>query len=286
MHNVVSVRRGARGVAETISPVQQLLLSEIVVDAAIRFNLEAVAAREKTKEVEANLLPSINGTDSTVFFSERFAQAFPGTRNTQWFYDADEIKVRLSRLFKQPIRFREAAPIWWWRNGNLQIEKFFDVGNGNYLMNSDELNITKIAAVHGGQYFRSFVYVEVAAMKPTGLYPQTPAWILAAKSKGYAFGYCCEEYGLVDGIHMITRAEYDDGAAKIAGVLQDTHDRVELRCRYVTPYNFVIAAHGSPINNSNFDRTLESILNGILSGDATVEELAEAADKLPKRQNF
>lgn len=286
LHNTVSVRRGARGIAECISPIQQLLLSEIIVDSAIRFNADALASRLRSKMISESLLPSIKGVESTVFFSDRFAHAFPGSRNIQWFDDGEEIRVRMNRLLKEPLQFAETTPIWWWRNGNLDISSFHDLGNGEYIMNSDELKITKIAAVHSGQYYRAFVYVEVAAMEPTGLYPSTVSRIVESKLEGDAFGYYWEEYGLVDGRHLITRAEYDDGAAKINGELQDIHGRNVLRCRYVTPYNFVIAAHGSPINNSNFDQTLEVILRGMLSGDATIEELVNAVGKLPKNERF
>lgn len=283
LHNAVSVRRGARGIATKVSPMQQLLLTEIVVDAAMRVHSEEIAAQSLSNESKDSSLPSFRGNDSAVFFSERFAQAFPGIRGIEWFDDPVEIRARMSRLLKEPLEFKETTPIWWWRNSNLQIEKFVDLGNGDYLMNTDELRISKIAAVHGGQYYRAFVYVEVVPMEPTGLYPNTPARILLSKTKEDAFGYYWEEYGLVDGVHMVTRAEYDDGAAKIDGEIQEISGRSELRCRYVTPYNFVIAAHDSPINNPQFDHTLEELLNGILAGETTVEQLAEAAKKLPKR---
>ena len=285
LHNTVSVRRGARGGTAIISPLQQLLLTEIVVDAALRFYAKEVLARTKIKESIDSSLPSFKESDSTVFFSERFAQAFPGIRGVEWFDDPAEIKARISRLLKEPLEFKETTPIWWWRNSNLQIAKFADLGNGDYLMNTDELRIKKIAAVHGGQYYRSFVYVEVTPMEPTGLYTKTPERILASKSSDDAFGYYWEEYGLVDGAHLVTRAEYDDGAAKIEGEIQEISGRSELRCRYVTPYNFIIAAHNSPINNPQFDQTLEDFLNKILVGKATVEELAEATKKLPKRND-
>lgn len=286
LHNTVSVRRGARGLSTKVSSIQQLLLTEIVVDAAMRVHFEEIAAQASAKESVTSALPSFNGNDSAVFFSNRFAQAFPGIRGVEWFDDPAEIRARMSRLLKEPLQFKEATPIWWWRNANLQIEKFVDLGNGEYLMNTDELRISKIAAVHGGQYYRAFVYVEVAPMEPTGLYPNTPRRILENKTKEDVFGYHWEEYGLVDGVHMVTRAAYDDGAAKIDGEIQEISGRSELRCRYVTPYNFVIAAHDSPINNPQFDRVLENFLNRILSGEATVEELADAAKKLPKRNGY
>ncbi|MFC5461869.1 hypothetical protein [Massilia niabensis] len=284
LHNAVSVRRGARGTASKISPFQQLLLSEIIVDSAISFNSSAVAAEGSAGIETIAELPKFTSPDSAVFFAERFSQAFPGNRGVQWFDKPDEIQVRLERLLCEPIEFSDTTPIWWWRNGNLQIEKFVRENNGNYLMNNDELRISKIAAVHGGQYYRSFVYVEVDAMSPTGLYPSAEQGISEFKPGTGAFGYYWEEYGLVDGQHLVTRGEYDDGAAVINGILQDISGRTQLRCRYTTPYNFIIAPHNSPINNSHFDHVLEFFLNGILQGDRSLDELAAAVKKLPKRE--
>ncbi|MBV7539081.1 hypothetical protein KW842_25255 [Duganella sp. sic0402] len=285
LHDVVSVRRGARGESNSISPLQQLLLTDIIVGAAIEAHDKELAAQVVARRNKDFSLPSFKGNDSTIFFSDRFSRAFPGVRGVSWFEDPAEIRERMNRLLKEPLKFEEATPIWWWRNSNLQIEKFIDLGNGHYVMNVDELNIRKIAAVQSDPYYRSFVYVEVASMKPTGLYQSSPDQVSASKKAEEVFGYNWEEYGLVDGVHMVTRAEYDDGAAKIEGEIQDITGRAELRSRYLTPYNFLIAPHGSPINNQRFDSILEDFLNKILSGEATIEQLIQVVNKLPKRND-
>jgi hypothetical protein len=61
-------------------------------------------------------------------------------------------------------------------------------------------------------YYQCFVYVETDAMPVTGLYPRSEAddaEVLALN------GYRTEEYGLVDDKIMVTREQYDDGAALI-----------------------------------------------------------------------
>lgn len=283
LQNTLSVRRAARGIVGPVSPVQQLMLSEIIFDIAAKSHFKKEKTSTVTATPKAKTLPSINGMDSTVFFSDRFSQAFPGVRTVKIYDDPNDIKQRLNRLFMEPLVFAETTPIWWWRNGNLQIYRFKDLGNGDYLMNDEELRIKKIAAVYGGQYFRSFVYIEACAMEPTGLYESTPERIEANRPGQDGFGYYWEEYGIVDGKHLVTAGEAEDGAAMIDGELQDTLGRTEKRTRYVTPYNFVVAAHGSPINNPDFDADLEKILNGMLGGTSTIDELVEAIQKLPKR---
>ncbi len=276
MHNRLSIRRGGRGSYDPVSARDQLLLAEMIYDAAT----EQLATAERKKAEE---LPSLRGLHSTVVFAERFAQAFPGGRGIAWYDDPETIKVRLERLLQPPLVYRDGTPIWWWRDGNFQINKFTYVGNSVYLMNIDELKIRRIAAVNPGPYNRNFVYVEVDAMPPTGLYEQTASRIAEVERGEGSFSYFWEEYGIVDDGHLITRAQHDDGAVEMDGRLHDVRGRNELRSRYVTPYNFVIAAHDSPINNSSFDAQLVDILDSMLRGNDRLEELMRAVLELPLR---
>jgi hypothetical protein len=185
----------------------------------------------------------------TVFFAKRIAQAFPGVRGIQWFEDKGAIKTRLEKLFAKPLKFADASPIWWWRGHScMHIEEFEYQTNGVFLMDFYELLVSRVAAVVPRSYNRSFVYVELAAMEPTGLYPGTAERIAEVKEgKSDPFPYYWEEYSLVDGQYLVTRGELDDGAAMIGGELQDIRGRNEVRSRYLTPFNFVIAPQGNPI---------------------------------------
>lgn len=222
-------------------------------------------------------------TSSTALFAERFAAAFPGVRSTSWHTKSDDIAERLRVLLAEPLSFAGGgAPIWWWRGGNLQIERFRKLSDGLFLMNVEELKIVKLAAVAGSTYQRHFVYVETAAMEPTGLYPTRMKDIDAGLRQD---GYGYEEYGLYRGETPVSRAQYDDGAMMVDGRLVDIYPETELRIRYTTPYNFVIAANGSPINNTKFDQSLEKILNLALDqgGEARLEELKQLVEALPLR---
>lgn len=188
--------------------------------------------------------------------------------------------MRLGKLLEQPLDFRDGSPIWWWRDGNLYIHSFKSIGNGLYLMGCEELQIKKIAAVNKGEYYQKFVYVESERMEPTGLYPVTQEQISAWTEQ---HGYYWEEYGLYRGETMVTRAEYDDNAAVINDALVELGGDVELRVRYITPYNFLIAAQESPINNGGFDRRLKDLLNTMLSDDEAIDVLSQEILKLPKK---
>ena len=97
-------------------------------------------------------------------------------------------------------------------------------------------------------------------------------------------GYLAEEYAIYDG-HLVSRAEYDDGAALIGGK-PCRIPGAELRIRYLTPYNLLVASQECPVNNSPFDLRFEDIMNGILSGKATLDELAGEIRALPRPRLF
>lgn len=213
--------------------------------------------------------------NSTTFFYKRFSLAFPGVRGIDWF-EKDQAIERLLILLKEPLVFENHTPIWWWRSGDLQIENFDRIGEGLALMDGQELKITKIAAVNSGSYYQSFVYVEVEAMEPSGLYD------IDIDADISYWGYSREEFGVYEG-RNITRAEYDDNATVIDGKPVYMNSKAEIRVRYLTPYNFIIAPHNSPINNSGYDSRRNEALNEILNGQLTIEEFAKEILRLPKR---
>lgn len=247
------------------------------------FTTSAVQVEMPSEAPHEPKKPMLNGKESTVFFSDRFSSAFPGARGISWFEDQKNIEMRLGKLLEEPLDFEDGSPVWWWRDGNLHIHSFKSLGEGLYLMDWDEYRITKIAAVNVGDYYQKFVYVETEAMEPTGLYPNASERIEASVEH---FGYCSEEYGLYKGQHKVNRAEYDDNAAVIDGELVDLGEDVELRVRYITPYNFLIAANQSPINNNQFDRRLKELLNSILSGTEKLEGLTKEILRLPKKETY
>lgn len=219
---------------------------------------------------------------STSLFHDRFASAFPGVREPRWFNEPADIQRRLARLLAFPLTFANGTPFWWWADGNLHIERFNHVDGRHYQMDVQELEIVRMAAVPGRAYWGDFVYVEVTAMLPTGANPHTTPEDIAQR---FAYrGYDDEEYGLVDGRIAISRGEYDDGAAEIEGQIVDTIGRTQLRVRYLTPYNFLIAANGSPINNNAFDHELPKLLRAVMASDDAFEQLVEAVKSLPRRE--
>ncbi len=226
---------------------------------------------------------------STSFFYHRVSGAFPGIRGLKWFSNPEVAVQRLQLLLTSPLTFKyshnnecRTDPIWWFRgNNSMFINHFRTLSKTKCLMNIQELEIERIAVYHGDAYYKDFIYVETKPEKPIGIYDTSKENIIERIKH---FGCVKEEFGLYKG-KPITRNEYDDGAAIIKGKVVDIIGATELRVRYLSKYNFIIAAADSPYNSTKFDTISEEYLNGILNGTHTLEELVDKAEPLRKNEN-
>lgn len=230
------------------------------------------------KEEESNDIDSFDA--STPFFSYRFGKAFPGVRGIKEFTNPKECVDRLQILLKKPLsRKGLGGPIWWFRGGsNFDIKNFERISDDKFLMDCDEIKVKRIVAYAAGEYYKKFVYVEAYPEEETGLYQYDKEHI---KSWADKYGYYNEEYAEYEN-KKVTRSEYDDGAAVIDGKVVDLKGEAKLRIRYITPYNFIICAQFNPINNDNYDDMMVTLLNGILKGQNSVEEIVEFVNKMPR----
>jgi len=229
---------------------------------------------------EIDKLPSLNGEKSTVFFSKRFSTAFPGVRGIEWFKEPKVAVDRLSLLFQEPIKFKDGTPICWWRSGDMHIDVFERIDDATILMDSQELPIDEIAAVNAGAYYQSFVYVKTKPAEKSGLYDYS----YINESIDY-WGYAREEFGIFDG-KLISRAEYDDNAAVIDGSPVSLEGKAKIRVRFITPYNFIIAPHDSPINNFKFDRRRDELLTKMLKDESSLDNFVDELMKLPRIERY
>lgn len=230
---------------------------------------------------------------STVFFARRMAEAFPGVRGVREFSDRKEINKRLSILLQAPLKFEQGLdkadtdPVWFFRAGAAEeILSFLRIGNNKVLMNTDELLIKRIVVYRdSGRYYGQYVYVEVEADKPCGCYSHNEDTMKYMVDTG---GYYDEEFAVFKPFwylpeRKITRQEYDDGSAMVNGKPMRLHGRAELRLRYLTSYNFILAAKFSPFNCHEFDRTSGEYFKGMLKGSISVKQFDEYMMSFPKR---
>ena len=227
-------------------------------------------------------LPTYSWSSDSEFFAERFQSAFPGVRETTWF-NGQEAVERLAHLLKPPLIFKtsdngERRPIWWVGRGNLHIASFKQLDGKTVLVNCKEYKISRLAAVYSSSYKRLWVYVETEPMPATGLYANTPQHLAKAQREGETYA---EEYAIYAGRHKVTRAEYDDGHALIFGKLTEIYRDCELRVRQLTPYNFAICPHDSPINNLQFDGEHVSLLDDALKDPNGFQVLEARIRELP-----
>ena len=229
---------------------------------------------------------------STSFFSYRMAKAFPGLRGITWINNPATAIDRLKILLRDPVQFEPESdgnysdPVWWFRGGrNASITKFIKLNRNTALMNSHRLKIKRIAAHHSDSYYLDFVYVEVKGEKKSGA-----SNIKTGDVERHIenFGYSHEEYGLrknrIGWSALITREEYDDGATVIGGNVLDASDS-ELRIRYLSKYNFIIAAKGSPFNSREFDKESKDYFDQILSNEADPKDFFEILKQYRKTTN-
>lgn len=221
--------------------------------------------------------PTYFPAPSTSFFWSRMGKAFPGVRGLKWFDDPVQAVERLEILFGPNYREGMGAPIWWWRNGETGVEAFRKLSDTQVLLGPDEYEIKRIAAYSSEAYYRAFVYVETEPMPSVFEDPESRI------QQQLSFrDYADEEYGLFRG-RVISRQEFDDGAAEINRKAIDTQGEAKLRVRCLTKFNFLLAAQGSAINNNRFDQARTAFLKEILAGRVQVEDLAKAIELLPKR---
>lgn len=239
------------------------------------------------KPVEGAVNTPVLGERHTEFFSQRIAKAFPGSRNLIMLSDPNEALKRLAILFSNPLIFRLqdggiSAPIWWWRGErNDQIKQFEILSETKCIMNFDELEIDKLVAYRGKDSYRDFVYVETKAEQPIGVYNYKNGHVDEQVEQN---GFCHEEYGLFDS-KVISKEEFDDGAALIEGKIVETIGQASLRCRYLSKYNFIVASKLSPINSKNEDGTTQCLLDGILKGLRSLDDLLGFIEDLPRHES-
>ena len=87
------------------------------------------------------------------------------------------------------------------------MQRFRRLDATTWLLNEQELQIDRIAAVGSQAYWRCFVYVEAKGVPSSGAYDGaevSPKWILESR------GYCSEEACIFRGRYL-KRAFFDSG---------------------------------------------------------------------------
>jgi hypothetical protein len=242
---------------------------------------------EKDKRLQKRLYHAMG--ESTVFFSDRFTQAFPGCRNVLLIDDPAEAVRRLDILLQKPLSVKVddgpfgASPIWWFRGGqNLPINSYRRIKNRIFFPTNDIMfdeiilhRVRRLAAFGSMAYWATAVYLETDGVPPSGLYDYGPSEY--AKERGYDY----EEVGAYKG-RFIKREEYDDGAAVIDGKVVRTLGKAKLQVRYLSTYNFFIIPIASPINDNRYDRMFDEAMKAVLEKKMTIKELAGLVRKLPR----
>jgi len=248
-------------------------------------NNTEVSRVKVTKKVKPT--SQIINEHSTIFFNDRVIEGFPGFYGFKWFDDPKTIVKRFDIVFRDPIGFEpsenrkfDATPIWWWRGSSaLPIRRMRKLSATKVLMGNEELEISRVGVFRSSSYYESFIYVEVKGEDQIGVNniddESIKYWI-------DEFGYRDEFYGLHNGI-AIKYQEYCDGAALINGEVVNCMD-AESRRRFLTPYNFIIAAKRSPYNCREFCKMSNKYFASLLKNEIDFEkDFLPELNKLEKR---
>lgn len=223
---------------------------------------------------------------STSFVYGRIAEAFPGERDLKWYDNSKDIRMRLNVFFRQPIEFettseygKSSTPIWWFRGGaNSNIINFKILSKKTLLIGYKELKVKRIAVMKHSDYKKCFIYVESSALEPVGIYNMAIGYEALAIEK---IGYLSEEYAIFKG-KPITREQYDDGAIFVRGRSIDVRTKAELRVRYLSTYNFIIAAAHSPFASANFRNESRNHFDDVLSGKMSYDDFFKYLETVKK----
>ena len=231
--------------------------------------------------------------ESTVFFARRMAAAFPGVRGVVEFTNRCQIIKCLSILLQSPLKFEhgleraDTDPVWFFRDGATEnISSFKHIEHKKVLMNVNELLIKRIVVFRdNGRYYGEYVYVEVEADKPCGCYSYNQDEVNSIVD---SMGYYYEEFASFKPAwylpeKKITRQEYDDNTVVMYGRHWHLNGKAQLRARYLSPYNFILAAKFSPFNCNEFDRTSGDYFKGMLEGAVTNEQFNDYMMTFPKK---
>lgn len=284
---MAEVGTSAREVPETVKCEARAVLASARIE-----NVAGDSPGMEPTEVEHGVWKQADGRNtitvkSTEFFELRFATAFPGVRGVRWFDSQSKALERLARLLKDPVQFDDAVghkvtgdPIWWWRGRrDCRVGRFERLDTERCIMDFHELRLGRVAAYRSGAYYKSFVYVETVADDSTGFLPTDTSSILAEVAQ---HGFASEPYAVHEG-RSIRREFHDDGAAEIDGELVAVEGS-EARIRYLTPYNFLLAAKFSPLNSERFRSESGPMLEAMLRGEDRIQELIALVESFHRHE--
>lgn len=236
--------------------------------------------------------------EPVIFFAQRIGQGFPGKRGLFKMYNKKEIIKHLQSFFNCRLKYEIADaddvmndPIWWFRGGSAcPIDKFEVLDDSHILLSNEELNIKRLIvySAASGEYYRNYLYIEAEADLPCGTETHSEQII---QDFIYSRGFYSEEYAVFrpsydSKEYIISREEYDDGAANIDGKIIPIEGKAELRTRYLTPYNCIVAAKDSPYNSREFDVKSADYLNWILQDKIEFDDFHEFMMSLERQDQI
>jgi hypothetical protein len=213
--------------------------------------------------------------DDRIAFSSRFSDAFPGSGNITTFNQPRRIIQRLNVLLRWPVVGKQSStqftPFYWTDGrGNMHVTRYYQYKRNIVLLNQREISPSFLAAIRGGSYFQTFVYLEGREMPAK----QIPREELSNDQKYQEFAVYKDK--------IVSRGEFDDGSYLVRGRPREFTHRPDRRSRYLEKRGLLLLANSSVANRLEHDETINRLINNVIRDKKNISYLADFLLSLPK----
>ena len=156
---------------------------------------------------------------------------------------------------------------------NVDVHSFADLDENTVLIEDHELHITALHAYAYVLDYLSFVYFETEALVPI----ETSSEMIEKYHPEYVEVHYYDGKVISTGEYNAGVLDNDDGKT----VLMDS-DKLSVRIRPLVKKNWLLVSPLHPVNSAGYDQKTDGLLDGILSGKHTIEELDNYMTSFPR----
>jgi hypothetical protein len=186
-----------------------------------------------------------------------------------------EDKIRINR-FVEKLSEHDFGYYLWWTDGDGDMHfKFTRLADGVWLMgdgkNGEEVRVKSIWVAKSASVYGDVVLLNMEAMPPFGIYEERKIDVKEYEKLGIVPS---EEAALVDNRYYVTRSEFDNGYAEVAGEIVDLKGHtLAVRTRYLDPYSVFIGTSFHNVLQMNSEDSIRAFMNQHRRGDGITREV-------------
>jgi hypothetical protein len=217
-------------------------------------------------------------------FGDVLSAAFPRDIKRVAFTD-DPMRIR--RLITD-ISERDFKEHLWWTDGyGSNPCRLIRLDEDTWLLGrpeaGDEIRVKSVWAYYDEAYHADFLLLNLAPMKPFGIYEPTPPEAYEGTDLTPS-----EEAVLVDDSFYVFRNEYDSGYAEVNGeTIRLSDHSTSIRQRYLAPHSLFLATEYNAVLHRLSEDEVIRLMKRLRSGDTiTANDLKSFVQKIRKNKNY